>query len=64
MQTVNVRVVFISFETLRPPSDVDHFLKAWGQKPQAWQKEVNDVLKAAPAQSKPSILPLILGTVY
>ncbi|KAK4506193.1 hypothetical protein PRZ48_004158 [Zasmidium cellare] len=47
-----VRVIFVSFETLRKPQGVDVFVEAWKQSLQAWQKEVVDCLKVDQSQKK------------
>ncbi|KAK4550520.1 hypothetical protein LTR36_000099 [Oleoguttula mirabilis] len=51
-RAANVQIVFVSFETLRKPRDVDTFIPAWSQSLQAWQKEVASALKAQPGQRK------------
>lgn len=40
-KAARVEVVFVSFETLKKPRNVDHFVSAWSQSLQAWQKEIS-----------------------
>ncbi|CAK4032636.1 Elongator complex 5 [Lecanosticta acicola] len=47
-----VKVIFVSFETLRKPRDADVFIDAWKQSLQAWQKEVINHVKNEPTQRK------------
>lgn len=51
-QTSNTQVIFVSFETLRKPSNAAIFVEAWKQSLPAWQKEVVVHLKTEPTQSK------------
>ena len=44
-QAVNVQVIFIAFETLRRPQNVDAFIQAWKLSLPEWQKEVAEALK-------------------
>ena len=47
-----MKVIFVSFETLRKPRTADVFIEAWRQSLQAWQKEVVNHLRAEPTQSQ------------
>ncbi|KAK4580184.1 hypothetical protein LTR86_000387 [Recurvomyces mirabilis] len=44
-QAANVHVVFVAFETLRKPRDVDALIPAWSLDLKTWQKKVADVTK-------------------
>ncbi|KAM0714081.1 hypothetical protein Q7P37_011045 [Cladosporium fusiforme] len=46
-----VKVVFLSFETLQQPQNVDTFIPAWNKTPQIWQREVAEQTKPTPNQS-------------
>ena len=46
-----MKVIFLSFETLQRPKDVDTFITAWDQSPQTWQREVATHTKPVPNQS-------------
>jgi len=47
-----VQVIFVSFETLEKPDNVDVFISAWRQSLQAWQKEVASHARIAVGQSE------------
>ena len=51
LQIVGVHVVFVSFETLRKPRDVDTFIQAWSQSLQVWQRDVGAALRGQTGQS-------------
>ena len=51
-QAAKVKVIFLSFETLQRPQNVDIFIPAWSQSLQTWQREVATHTKPAPNQSK------------
>ena len=50
-QASKAQIIFVSFETLRKPRDVDVFIPAWSQDLPDWQKEVTNHLKSEPTQS-------------
>lgn len=46
-----MKVIFLSFETLQRPQNVDTFITAWNQSPRTWQREVATHTKPVPNQS-------------
>jgi elongator complex protein 5 len=46
-----VRIIFVSFETLRKPAAADVFVEAWSQNLQTWQRAVVNCARADPTQS-------------
>ncbi|GAB1725819.1 hypothetical protein NU195Hw_g2544t1 [Hortaea werneckii] len=55
-KAANVQTIFVSFETLRKPRDVDSFICAWNQPGPSWQKEVANTIRSQPTQRKLLIL--------
>lgn len=51
-QSAKVKVIFLSFETIRSPPNVDLFIPAWQQSLSAWQREVTQQTKPVPNQSR------------
>ena len=49
-QAAKVKVIFLSFETLQRPQNVDVFIPAWNQSLQTWQREVATHTKPVPNQ--------------
>lgn len=47
-----IKVIFVSFETLRRPRTADVFIEAWRQSLQSWQTEVVNHLRAEATQKK------------
>lgn len=52
LQTSKIKVIFVSFETLRQPRTADVFIEAWRQSLQSWQTEVVNHLRAEATQSE------------
>lgn len=57
LQANKVRVILVSFETLRRPHDVDFLVEAWrsvgdGLKAREWETEVAKVLKTDSGRSR------------
>lgn len=52
VQASKTRTIFVSFETLKAPRNVDSFVAAWNQSLQSWQSEVLCHLKADLSQRK------------
>lgn len=50
MQNTKVKTIFVSFETLKKPKNVDVFVPAWSLGAKMWQNEVVGHLKAEPGQ--------------
>ena len=50
-QAAKVKVIFVSFETLQRPQNVDVFIPAWNQSLQTWQRQVATHTKPVPNQS-------------
>lgn len=51
-QASKIKVIFVSFETLRRPRTADVFIEAWRQSLQSWQTEVVNHLRAEATQSE------------
>ena len=51
-QTAKTFVIYVSFETLRPPKDVDHFIKGYAKKLPQLQREISTLL--SPSTGKAS----------
>ncbi|KXT06641.1 hypothetical protein AC578_8494 [Pseudocercospora eumusae] len=52
IQTSNTQVIFVSFTTLKKPSNVAVFIEAWKQSLPGWQREIVLHLKTEPTQKK------------